>query len=188
MIFGSAFNPPTLAHEAIIRICLELPQFDEIWLMPSGDRLDKITGVSDEHRLRMSKILATRIFPGEKRVRVTDFELKLPRPTQTYQTSRALSLAYPDANFWWAIGTDSYFSMPEWEHGAELQQNLNLLVFDSGARNKIKRGNVTHLYLPDAVSDVSSTHVRKLAAAGGDLDGLVRPPIVRYIARHGLYK
>lgn len=47
IIYGGAFNPPTLSHVAILQAVLEFaePTQSEVWVMPSGTRLDKaITG------------------------------------------------------------------------------------------------------------------------------------------------
>ena len=44
------------------------------------------------------------------------------------------------------------------------------------------------VFLVDAVTpDVSSTEIRARARAGAPLDGLVPPPVARYVRRHGLY-
>ncbi|MGB4966675.1 MAG: hypothetical protein WBO35_00560 [Candidatus Saccharimonadales bacterium] len=51
LIFGGAFNPPTLAHEAIIRQWSSMPGFDEIWLTPSGSRTDKHISITSQQQL-----------------------------------------------------------------------------------------------------------------------------------------
>lgn len=187
LVFGSGFNPPTLAHEAIIASCLGLTQFDEIWLMPSGDRFDKIMGASDKDRLRMAEILKVEKFADDRRIRVTDFELKLPRPTETNHTTKALAEVYPDTTFWWALGTDSFFSMPSWSHGVELQKSLNMIIFDRGDADKIHQDNVMHVRLPSSFLVVSSSRVRSSIAKGESTQNLISEPIKKYIAKHNLY-
>lgn len=187
LIFGGGFNPPTIAHEAIIAACLELPQFDEVWLMPSGDRLDKRMAADDIHRLRLAEILKAERFGGDPRLKAVDFELKLPRPTETYQTSKALAAKHPDTAFWWVLGADAYLSMPEWNNGAELQRTLNLLVFDRGPTVKMYQPNVINMRLPAFFVEVSSTHARKAIADGGAMDNLISEPVANYIKIHNLY-
>src|SRR5215813_4590567 len=96
LVFGGAFNPPTLAHEAIIRECLALPQFDEVWLMPSGDRLDKQISSSDHDRRHMIRLVHQHAIAQHPRLRVSDFELRRSPPTQTYETVYALQQRHPD--------------------------------------------------------------------------------------------
>ncbi len=40
-IFGGAFDPPHNGHIQIINKLKEAKEFDEIWILPSGDRNDK---------------------------------------------------------------------------------------------------------------------------------------------------
>src|SRR6185369_6587064 len=95
ILYGGSFNPPTIAHEAILQACLALPGFDEVWVMPSRTREDKEITVSDANRLQMLSILQQYAFTGESRLKISDFELKLPAPTRTARTLPALAAAYP---------------------------------------------------------------------------------------------
>ena len=187
LVLGGSFNPPTLAHEAIIAACLALPGYDEVWLVPSGDRLDKIMAAPDEHRLNMAKIVQQKAFGNNPRIRVTDFELQLPRPTETYQTAEALARAYPNDIFCWVFGADAYADMPNWHHGDLLRKQLVMLLFDRGGHSFTKTDNVRWMPRPDGQPATSSTAVRAALAAGRSVDGLVSPAVLDYIVRHHLY-
>jgi nicotinate-nucleotide adenylyltransferase len=188
LVFGGSFSPPTLAHEAIIEACLLLPQFDEVWVMPSGDRLDKTIAATDKDRLNMLEIVIGAKSAAEPRLKLSDFELRLPRPTQTSQTFPMLARAFPDTEFWLAVGRDSYLSMPEWPDGKSLQRTLRLVVFYSGDAAGLDASNVTAVQLPQAVSDVSSTVARRSIAAGSHADVGVSQPVLDYIKQHNLYQ
>ena len=188
LVFGGSFNPPTIAHEAIVAACLALTQFDQIWLMPSGERLDKHMGASDQQRLQMAHILKNKRFAGDARVCVSDFELELPRPTQTYRTANALQTAYPKVVFWWAFGTDSFYAMPRWQQGTQLQRTLNILLFKRGQDDMVIQPNVMSMQLPSGLTDVSSTAVRQALDKAEDIDQAVSQPILRYIEQHKLYR
>src|SRR5688500_12607443 len=95
LVFGGSFSPPTLAHEEILRRCLSLPQFDEVWAMPSGDRLDKTIPAEDEDRLAMLEIVKTERFANNPRLHVSAFELELPQPTNTFDTLHWLRAQFP---------------------------------------------------------------------------------------------
>lgn len=189
LIFGGSFSPPTLAHEAILGLCLGLPQFDEVWIMPCGERADKSMTAGDKQRLEMAELVKAHSFPDEPRLKVSDFELNLPRPTKTYATAEALAAKHPDTEFWWALGTDAFESMPDtWENGAELQKSMKLLVFNCDGEAKIDQPNVTLLRLPASLAQVSSTNVRNDVAAGSDANSSVSPAVLGYINRNNLYK
>jgi nicotinate-nucleotide adenylyltransferase len=181
LIFGGSFSPPTLAHEAIMAHCLALPDFDELWVMPSGDRLDKTIAMNDQQRLAMLTIVKAERLGNNPRLKISDFELKLPRPTQTYQTIQALEKSFPASKFWFVFGIDSYLSMPTWPHGAELQSRLPVVLF-TNSQAELKAGNVQASFaLDEAFKDVSSTLVRQALKTGADLTRFVSPPIAAYL-------
>jgi len=186
-VFGGSFNPPTLAHEAIIRRCLELPQFDEVWVLPSGSRADKAIPTNDQHRLEMLHAMHSASFADDPRLVISDFELRLPRPTETRRTIRELAVVYPDAEFWFVYGNDSYRDMPNWPGAAEFMDDIRALVFGEAAYLPAASDRLCPLPLPAEMSDVSSTAIRAAAVRGGGVGAWVSPAVASYIEQNALY-
>lgn len=188
IIFGGSFNPPTLAHEAIIAACLELPQFkhDEIWVMPSGDRFDKSIAISDENRLDMLELIKHEKFNDNPRLQISDFELHLTRPTQTYQTVKELTENYKNRNFWFVLGADAYLSMPAWDHGDELMKSLHMILFARGENPNMHGDNIINLEIAD-LAIISSTLAREAIQNSRSTVDLISRPIDDYIKEHELY-
>ncbi len=189
VIFGGAFNPPTLAHESIIAALLARREFDEVWVLVSGDRLDKHIGISDKIRLEMLELVKATGFKNDPRLIISDFELRLPRPTKTYQTVQALEKTYPEKEFWFSFGADSYASILEWPHGAQLREMLTRLVLVSRSDQAVPvtGGNVIRLRIVGDFKDVSSSEVRKLAASGLSIKDIVSEPVADFIRQNRLY-
>ncbi len=187
LVFGGAFNPPTLAHQAIMKAGLELPNFRELWVMPSGDRFDKQIDASDNDRLAMLDTIKQSEFDGDKRLCISDFELQLPRPTQTCKTVGALVVAHADIDFWFTFGADSYQSMPSWDSGLELQQSLNMVIIErDDIKTPLRRGIIpVQLSTCDGLS---STEARSAIMAGRPLEGFVCQSVKRYIEERNLYQ
>jgi nicotinate-nucleotide adenylyltransferase len=154
--------------------------------MPSGERTDKHHDSDSQTRLEMLKLVKHQVFKNNPRLRITDFELRLPTPTQTSRTIGALICQYPSVDFWYVFGVDSYNSMPTWEDGDRLQAELNMVIIKRGD-GKLPERNGIRTIETKASSDISSTAVRESAKAGRSLDGLVSPAIKRYIEKHRLY-
>ncbi|HEY4963088.1 MAG TPA: nicotinate (nicotinamide) nucleotide adenylyltransferase [Candidatus Saccharimonadales bacterium] len=186
IIFGGAFNPPTSAHVDIIEACLSLPGFDELWVMPSGDRRDKQMDVSDEDRLNMLGLVRREVFEDNPRLVISDFELKLPRPNQTYITVGKLAAEHADIDFWFTYGADAYASMPEWTHGVELQEKLQMIIFGRGSIDIPSREEIIKLDV-DSCDGISSSRARANVTEGQPLDNLVCSSVARYIEQNKLY-
>lgn len=188
LVFGGSFNPPTLAHQAIITACLALPKFDEVWVMPSGNRADKAISVSDDDRLQMLKIVKSESFANTPRLKVSDFELKLPRPTRLHRTVTELAKTYPHTTFWFAFGGDAYKSMALWYAADDFIKTLKIVVFTENDVPEAKTGNAIHLNIPKPFQQMSSTQVRQAFAAGTPVAAnWVAPAVRKYIAAHRLY-
>ncbi len=187
-VFGGAFDPPTKAHEAIIAACLERQDIDEVWLMPSGYRVDKVHMLQNAVRLAMLELVKVESFDSDERLVVTDFEQRLPQPTQTYQTTRALQTAYPDDRFWYVFGADAYKDMPMWRHGKELQHSIGMLLVPRlGYELPAESDTLRRLQLPDGIRAVSSTMVREACRSGQAVEHS-SPAVLRYIHQERLYR
>ncbi len=159
--------------------------------MPSGNRRDKqIGGASEADRLAMLELIKATTFHNDPRLRITDFELQLPQPTQTYKTVRDLQEAHVDFNFWFALGRDAYLDMPtgHWEHGAELQRGLRMIVFGGSGGSPINAPNVRYMDIPSTFDATSSTVVRMQIAKGSDPTPHISPAVRTYIKKYGLYR
>jgi len=189
-LFGGTFDPPTLTHEAIIAACLAMSDFDQIWIMPSGVREDKPGMSSDASRLELLACIGQQVFGDNSRLVITDFEMQLPRPTETITTVQVLQATYPQHDFWFVFGADSYRAMPTWRGGKQLQATLPMLVVERhGDSCPPASAVVRHVPLPQEVLDMcaSSTKVRQAVGAGQAIDGLVSKAVLDCIFRLGLY-
>ncbi len=187
LIFGGSFSPPTLAHEEIIRECLRLSQFDEVWIMPSGDRPDKHISLDDSDRLEMLRVVAHETFGDDPRLRVSDFELKLPRPTQTYRTLRHLAEAFPGDEFSFVFGGDAYRAMSTWPRAAEYMHTIRMVLFTDSDVPEIAEGRALRLNVPDAYKEISSSAARIEVQHGADTSMLLSKPVITFIQRHNLF-
>ena len=186
IVFGGSFNPPTKAHENIMRACLELPEFDEVWIMPSGDRFDKQMNVTDQDRLNMLNIIKESEFNNDPRLLISNFELNLPKPNQTINTIGALAALHLNNNYWFAYGTDSYWSMPGWSNGKVIQNKQNQIIINRGDQEVPKRKGIINLYV-DQCESISSTEVRVAINNRESIKNFVSSAIENYIVQKKLY-
>ncbi|MDQ5953836.1 MAG: nicotinate-nucleotide adenylyltransferase [Patescibacteria group bacterium] len=186
IIFGGCFNPPTLAHQEIIKSCLNLPNFKEVWLMPSASGYSKKINTKDTERITMLHLVKHYHFNNNPRLVISDFELNNPHLKETYHTVDALSLKHKTSTFWYAFGADSYTDMPNWGRGKQLQTGLNLIIFKRGKINPPNSNNVIPLYI-FKYSGLSSTKARDAVVNNLNLSNHVSPYIGQYIKANNLY-
>jgi len=187
VVFGGSFDPPTLAHEEIIRICLQLPQFQQVWVMPSCNRADKQIATSQAQRAAMLQIVWREVFACDPRLVISDVELQLGPPTQLRRTLEVLATQHADVEFWFAYGGDAYADMANWEGAEDFMPSMRALVFTEHGL-PVTSDRVVRLHVPDAVQDMSSTQVRAAVARGEGVGAWVSAPVQRYITEHHLYR
>ena len=182
IIYGGAFNPPTLAHKVILEACVEYAQTQaaDVWVMPSGDRQDKTIRTSRELRLAFIDAMIESVDNKAVAPEVITTELDRTVLVETYDTIKELERDYPGRRFTFVFGADSTETMASWKGGRELLDELSMLVFerDGSAVNPLARHAVR---MRVQTPNVSSTQVRELVAAGASIDHLVAGPVAQLL-------
>lgn len=186
-IYGGTFDPPTRAHEYIAEALGNSVFYDEVWIMPSADRVDKPYMSPAVHREAMVRAMVAHLH--NSKIRFSTFEIDLGEPTQTVRTYNALKAAHPNITFWFVFGADSYNDMPNWEGGEELRQTVPVCVIPRvGHATPLPSAAVQVLFVPQATEmQVSSTQVRELAQKNDDIHGYVNDSVKSYVLQHALY-
>ena len=178
VIYGGAFNPPTLAHIQILQACIDYaePRGAEVWVMPSGDRFDKVIPVPRERRMAyIAAMLADVDSRGVKTDLITT-ELDREVEVETYDTVIELDEAFPDRQMTWVFGADSTETMGQWKNGDWLLENLQKLVIErEGSRINPLAKRATAMTI--ATPNVSSTEVRRRLECHEPIDELVSPMV-----------
>lgn len=190
-VFGGAFDPPHLGHIALARAAVEQLKLDELRVFPTGQAWHKARALSPAaHRLAMAQLA----FGDVPHAVVDGRELQRQGPTYTVDTLRELRAECPDATFLLVIGADQAESLHSWRDTAEIAR-LATISIAARARPISAAAPFDASRLPPGLREpvelpplpVSSTEIRQLAAAGGDVLHLVPPSVARYIDRHHLY-
>lgn len=174
IIYGGAFNPPTLAHQAILQACIDYaePRASDVWLLPSANRRDKTIEVAEHRRLEFCQALAKDVICRTVELAINTTELDRDAITETYETVAEFKKRYPNREFVWVFGSDSFASMPTWRNGKWMQTHLQMLVIDRPGAPKVKIGS-NAAWLPVQADEMSSTELRRRISVGEDYRELV---------------
>lgn len=176
-IFGGSFNPIHVGHIALGRAILESGEIDELWFLVSPQNPLKPQAELKDEAIRLQ--LAQKAIADEPRMRASDFEFKLPRPSYTWHTLCALSAAYPDCEFRLIIGGDNWACFNRWYRYADILRSYRLIVYPREGTDCEEHAGVAIIHAP--LLPVSSTMIRRRIADGLTIDGLVPETIRREV-------
>ena len=105
MYFGS-FNPVHNGHLIIANHIANYTSLERIWFVvsPQNPLKQSASLINENHR----KHLIDLAIEGEKKLRSSNIEFKLPRPSYTAETLLYLSEKYPHHRFTIILGSDSF--------------------------------------------------------------------------------
>ncbi len=199
-VLPASFNPPTAAHEALVRQSGALVSFDEVLLIVDQQAMDKEhKGIPFEDRLLM--LLA--LFGADPRI-----SLGICNRGLFLDKLDALQKVYPqERQTYFIVGYDTmvrvldpaYYEDREEALRALFGQARFLVANREGSderdlqelfgleENRAFAAQVLSLTLPPALSRISSTLVRRNLAEGKSVHGLVPPELERFLQKQGLY-
>lgn len=148
-IFGGSFSPITNGHLKIAHQVAVHGNFDEVWIVPCGPRLDKSTLTVDPiHRHAMSVLGVEETYPVTAPVRVVPLEMREPVALSSYDLMTRLAVTFPFADFSLIIGADLVPTLSSWRNAQQLLRTVHFLV--------VPRAGY-HLQVPDHVNNAVTT-------------------------------
>ncbi len=197
-ILGGSFDPIHVGHVSIARQVADRLDLDELILVPAGRPPHKTPGelAPAADRLAMAR-LAVR---GLGRLSVSDVEVRREGPSYTIDTVRELRESLgPAHDCFFVIGADTVAELPSWHRAEELVAEMQFAIVQRPG-HEADFAPVKQTLGPEAAAllrrgvveiepcDVSSTRVRELVAAGGNISGLVHADVAAYITANELYR
>ena len=160
-IYGGSFNPVHFGHVGLAKWVIEHTDLDELWLMvsPNNPLKEADTLAPEQQRLRAVEE-AIKDIPG---VKASDFEFRLPRPSYTADTLRALQKAYPECEFTLVIGEDNLAIFDRWREHGFILRNFRIFVYPrhgSGRPAGIAGAKEVCFLSGAPYFDISSTAIR----------------------------
>ncbi|MCB9080797.1 MAG: nicotinate-nucleotide adenylyltransferase [Lewinellaceae bacterium] len=187
LFFGS-FNPVHVGHLIIANYMATRTDLREVWLVvsPHNPLKAKNTLAGDYDRLH----LVQEAVAENPRLRASDIEFGLPRPSYTIDTLTYLKERYPEREFVLLMGGDTLPTLPKWKNYEVLLRDYEIYVY---ARPGIDPGpwkDQPRVRWFDEVPllDISATYIRACIRQGESVRYMVTEPVLAYIEQSGLYR
>lgn len=176
LYFGS-FNPVHNGHLIIANYIANHTSLQRIWLVvsPQNPLKQSISLINENHR----KHLIDLAIDGEKKLRSSNIEFKLPQPSYTIDTLTYLADKYPQHEFSVIMGSDSFSNIKKWKNYEVLLKNYDIIIYRRPGfevNTKMLTNKIKVLNAP--LLQISSTLIRDLIHQGKSIRYLV-PDIVK---------
>jgi nicotinate-nucleotide adenylyltransferase len=194
-LLGGTFNPPHLAHLVCAQEALAQVALDRVLLVPAAvpphKAVEADPGVA--HRIAMCRAAVA----GDPRFGVSLLDAERRGPAYTVDLLRLVREDAPDDELVFIVGGDMAHSLPAWR---EPEAVLALAELAVAEREEVRREHVAERLAPLAGGpervrffdmprlDISSSMLRRRAAAGLPVRYLVPDAVAEHIEREGLYR
>jgi nicotinate-nucleotide adenylyltransferase len=132
-IYGGSFNPPHVAHAMVASWLLWTEQVQEVWLVPvfrhAFEGIQEKTLARYEVRLQWCRELSADV---HGRIRVSDIESKLPPPSYTIDTLKALDSLHVSSRFRLVIGADVLAQLHLWKDWKGIEKSYAPIIVGRG--------------------------------------------------------
>jgi nicotinate-nucleotide adenylyltransferase len=185
LYFGS-FNPVHVGHLIIANHLVNYTNLDQLWFVISPQNPFKKSEslLNEYHRLH----LVRSAIEGEKKLRASSVEFKLPKPSYTVDTLAYLREKHPGHEFSIVMGTDSFQNLDKWKNHEVILNNHTLYLYNRpgfGVRGAL---GPSQILLSAPLLDISSTRIRDMIKEKKSIRFLVPDVVKEEIEKNGYYR
>lgn len=193
-LYGGTFDPIHIGHLIVMENTLNFMDLDKIIVLPSSNPPHKQNKKKTVTNIRVEMVKAA--IKDNEKLELSTFESHDDSVVYTHQTLDYFKNKYPDDEFYYIMGEDSFMTIDSWRNYEKIL-NDNLIVFartsieeDSDLVKKvdfIKKDNA-NIYLIDNLNiNISSTLIRELVKNNKSIKYLVPDSVRELIKEYGLY-
>jgi nicotinate-nucleotide adenylyltransferase len=185
LYFGS-FNPIHVGHLIIANHVINNTGLDQVWFVVSPQNPFKTTAslLNEYQRLHM----VNAAIEGETKLRASNVEFKLPKPSYTIDTLTYLQEKYPDYEFAIIMGSDGFQNLNKWKNYETLVKNYPFYIYKRPGFEVTETFSANTTILNAPLLDISSTAIRNLIKEKKSIRFLVPDAVKEEIERNAYYR
>ena len=185
LYFGS-FNPVHVGHLIIANHVVCNTNLDQVWFVVSPQNPFKNPNslLNEYQRLHLINIA----IDGENKLKASNIEFKLPKPSYTIDTLTYLHEKYPNYTFVILMGSDGFQNLNKWKNYETLVKNYSIYIYRRPGFEITETFTATLKQLNAPLLDISSTRIRQLIKEKKSIRFLVPDAVKEEIEKNGYYK
>ena len=183
LYFGS-FNPIHVGHLIIANHLYSNGYVNEVWFILSPQNPFKTQSLLNQnHRLHLLRIA----LEGEIKLKASNIEFNLPKPSYTINTLTYLQEKYPGKEFTIIMGSDGFQNITKWKNAGIILKDYKILVYKRPGF-EITETFGADITIADApLLEISSTHIRNMLRQRKSIRYLVPDSVKKEIEKNNFY-
>jgi nicotinate-nucleotide adenylyltransferase len=185
LYFGS-FNPIHIGHLIIANFILNETDIEKIWFIvsPQNPFKQNDTLLNEYDRLHLVRMA----LQDDIRLKASDIEFKLTKPSYTSNTLIHLSEKYPENNFTIIMGSDSFQNIRNWKNFETILNNYQICIYKREGFESINTSGANSIVIDSPLIEISSTQIRNYIKQGKSIRYLVPENVREEIETRHFYK
>lgn len=195
-LLGGSFDPVHEGHLALAREAMRVASLDRVLFAPAADSPFKVGRMNAPAGDRAEMVRLA--IADEPRFGLCRADLDRGGVSYSIDLVEAVKASLPpDAELFFVLGADALAGLHRWYRAGDLVRLCRFLSFGRRGTDvdpadlgfdPATNARLAADWHPDFDVPDSSTEIRRRAAAGAPLDGLVPPAVAAYVAARGLYR
>ena len=185
LYFGS-FNPIHTGHLIIANHILNETDLQKIWFIvsPQNPFKPSSTLLNEYDRLHLVQIAIEQ----DDRLKASDIEFSLPKPSYTSHTLGYLGEKYPSHEFTVIMGSDSYQNLANWKNAEFILANYSIIIYRRPGFEVSDNLSTNAIVMNAPLLEISATYIRENIQQGKSIRYLVPRVVEEEIEKSGFYK
>lgn len=185
LYFGS-FNPIHTGHLIIASHVVNETPIQQVWMVVSPQNPFKQTQslLNEYHRLHLVQLAVE----DDSRLRASDIEFKLPKPSYTIDTLVYLQEKYPQHEFTIIMGSDGFQNLAKWKNMELLVKTYPFMVYNRPGFPITEKFGAQLTLLEAPLLSISATHIRNNIREEKSILYLVPEKVREYIEQNNYYR
>ena len=186
LFFGS-FNPVHTGHMIIAEYMADRTDMQQVWFVvsPHNPLKSRATLANDFDRLHMVQLAVD----DNPKLRASNIEFSLPKPSYTIDTMAYLHEKYPDHEFSLIMGSDNLDTIHKWKNYELLLQRYTIHVYKRTGTEEAKIPENAKVQVHDVpLLLISSTFIRQSIVDFRSVRYMVPEQVYQFLDGSRLYR
>ena len=185
LYFGS-FNPIHIGHLIIANHVLNSTGLQKIWFIISPQNPFKQSKalLNEYDRLH----LVQKAIEHDTRLKASDIEFTLPKPSYTVTTLAYLKDKYPNDEFSIIMGSDSFQNLNKWKNYQTIIEYYQLIIYKRPGFEVLNNLEANILTMDAPLLEISATYIRELLKRNKSIKYLVPENIEEEIKNNRFFQ